>query len=87
MNVNDKRYDNQGLHVVLALFTVDNGKFKVLLIKRKNKPFEGKWILVGGCAYNYERGEEAMMRELNEKTKIENVDFEKNDCNCIHWGK
>lgn len=76
MNVNDKRYDNQGLHVVLALFTVENGKFKVLLIKRKNQPFEGKWILVGGCAYNYETGEEAMQRELYEKTKIKNIDFE-----------
>ncbi len=76
MNVNDKRYDNQGLHVVLALFTVDKGKFKVLLIKRKNEPFINKWILVGGCAYNYETGEEAMRRELLEKTKIENIDFE-----------
>ncbi len=76
MDINDSRYDNQGLHVVLALFTVDNGKFKVLLIKRKNQPFKGKWILVGGCAYNYETGEEAMVRELNEKTKIQNIDFE-----------
>ncbi len=75
MNLNDPRYDNQGLHVVLALFTVDKGKFKVLLIKRKNQPFLGKWILVGGCAYNNETGEEAMKRELQEKTNIKNIDF------------
>ncbi len=75
MNVNDVRYDNQGLHVVLSLFTVDKGKFKVLLIKRKNEPFKNKWILVGGCAYNTETGEEAMKRELYEKTKIKNIDF------------
>ena len=54
MKVDDPRYDNQGLHVVLALFTVDDGKFKVLLIKRKNEPFKNKWIMVGGCAYNTE---------------------------------
>lgn len=76
MNVNDPRYDNQGLHVVLALFTVDNGKFKVLLIKRKNEPFKNKWIMVGGCAYNTETGEEAMKRELYEKARLENIDFE-----------
>ena len=76
MNINDKRYDNQGLHVVLALFTVDKGRFKVLLIKRKNEPFLGKWILVGGCAYNNETGEQAMKRELKEKTNIDSVDFE-----------
>ncbi len=76
MNVNDKRYDNQGIHVVLALFTVDKGKFKVLLIKRKNEPFKNKWILIGGCAYNTETGKEAMMREMYEKTHIKNVDFE-----------
>jgi len=75
MNVQDERYNNQGLHVVLSLFTVDKGKFKVLLIKRKNEPFKNKWILVGGCAYNTETGEEAMKRELYEKTKIKNIDF------------
>jgi len=76
MNVNDSRYDNQGLHVVLALFTVDKGRFKVLLIKRKNEPFKNKWILVGGCAYNTETGEEAMARELKEKTTLQNINFE-----------
>lgn len=76
MNVNDVRYQNQGLHVVLALFTVTNGKFKVLLIKRKNQPFKNKWILVGGCAYNTETGEQAMKRELFEKTRITDVEFQ-----------
>ncbi len=76
MNVKDSRYDNQGLHVVLALFTIEKDKFKVLLIKRKNQPFINKWILIGGCAYNNETGEEAMSRELYEKTRIKNVEFE-----------
>lgn len=76
MNLNDPRYDNQGLHVVLAMFTIDKGKFKVLLIKRKNEPFKDKWILVGGCAYNTETAEQAMKRELYEKTHIKNIDFE-----------
>lgn len=76
MNINDPRYKNQGLHVVLSLFTVHKGKFKVLLIKRKNEPYKNKWILIGGCAYNTETGTEAMNRELYEKTHIKNIDFE-----------
>lgn len=76
MKVDDARYKNQGLHVVLALFTVDKGKFKVMLIKRKNEPFKNKWILVGGCAYNNETGQEAMEREIYEKTRMKNIDFE-----------
>lgn len=76
MNINDPRYKNQGLHVVLALFTVDNGKFKVLLIKRKNEPYKNKWILVGGCAYNTETATEALTREIYEKTHIKNINFE-----------
>lgn len=79
MTENDSRYDGFGLHVVLAIFTIDKGKFKVLLIKRKNEPFKDKWILVGGCAYNYETADEAMARELYEKTRIRDIDFERFD--------
>ena len=75
MNINDPRYANQGLHVVLALFTVVNAKFKVLLIKRKNEPFKNKWILVGGCAYNTEAADTAMKREIFEKTNFNDIKF------------
>ena len=75
MDITDKRYSNQGLHVVLSLFTVEKGKFKVLLIKRNNEPFKDKWTLVGGCAYNTEDADTAMNRELYEKTHIKNIDF------------
>lgn len=76
MNFNDPRYQNQALHTTLALFTVVNGKFKVLLLKRKNEPHKGKWILISGSAYNDEFAEDAMRREIFEKTKLENIDFE-----------
>ncbi len=75
MRENYFKYDNQGLHVVLSLFTVENGKFKVLLIKRKNQPFQGKWILVGGCAYNNEDAQTAMNREILEKINQKNINF------------
>ena len=75
MDLKNPLYKNQGIHVVLALFTVENGKFKVFLIKRKNEPFKNKWILIGGAVYNNEDIETAMKREMLEKTGIKNVKY------------
>ncbi len=68
-------YKNQGIHVMIALFTVEEGKFKVMLIKRKNQPYKDKWILVGGACYNNEDAETAMNRELMEKTGLKNINY------------
>ena len=73
MDVRNKLYKNQGIHVITALFTVEQGITKVLLIKRKNKPFEGDWVLTGGALYNNEDLEEGALRELKEKTGISGV--------------
>ena len=76
MDKNNPLYKNQGIHVITALFTVENGKFKVLLIKRKNQPFKDKWILIGGACYNNEDVYDAMKREMAEKTGLKNINFE-----------
>lgn len=76
MDINNPLYSKQGIHLVNALFTVDRGKFKVLLIKRKNQPYKDKWILVGGACYNNEAVENGMKREMQEKTGITGVDFQ-----------
>lgn len=75
MEVSNKLYKNQGIHVITALFTVEQGITKVLLIKRKNKPYEGDWVLTGGALYNNEDLEIGALRELKEKTGIENVEI------------
>ena len=75
MDVKNKLYKDQGIHVITALFTVEQGITKVLLIKRKNKPFEGDWVLTGGALYNNEDLEEGALRELKEKTGIEGVEI------------
>lgn len=75
MDVRNKLYKNQGIHVITALFTVEQGITKVLLIKRKNKPFEGDWVLTGGALYNNEDLEEGALRELKEKTGISGVEI------------
>lgn len=73
MQTNNPLYQNQGIHVVNAIFTVDNNKFKVLLLKRKNNPFYGYWALVSGAVYNNETLENAVNRELKEKVKMDSV--------------
>lgn len=75
MEINNKLYKNQGIHVITALFTVEQGVTKVLLIKRKNKPFEGDWVLTGGALYNNEDLDDGAKRELKEKTGITNVEI------------
>lgn len=79
MDLNNPLYKNQGIHVVLALFTVENGRFKVFLIKRKNQPFKDKWIMIGGACYNNEDTDSAMKREMFEKAGIKNINFQRFD--------
>lgn len=76
MEINNPKYKNQGIHVISAIFTVDKGITKVLLIKRKNEPFKGSWALVGGGLYNDETAQEGMQREIKEKTGITNIHLE-----------
>jgi len=58
--------------------TVDTVVFKkeseatlVLLIRRKNPPFQNKWALPGGFVEDHENLETAAKRELKEETGIE----------------
>jgi len=76
MKVSNPLYSKQGIHIISALFTVDMGVTKVLLIKRSNEPYKNMWALVGGALYNNETLEEGMAREINEKTGIDNVEVE-----------
>lgn len=73
MEVNNKLYQNQGIHVISSIFTVDHGEVKVLLIKRKNEPFKGSWALVGGALYNNEDLEIGLKREVYEKSGIKDI--------------
>ena len=43
---------------------------KILLIKRKNDPYKGKWALPGGFVEYKERVEDAVAREVCEETSL-----------------
>lgn len=76
MKKSNALYKNQGIHVITAIFTVEQGITKVLLVKRKNEPYKGDWILTGGALYNNEDLENGAKREIFEKTGIENIEIE-----------
>jgi len=74
MEVTNPKYQHQGIHVITAIFTVDKGVLKVLLVKRKNEPYKDYWALTGGALYNDENLEDGLNREIYEKTGLRNIE-------------
>jgi 8-oxo-dGTP diphosphatase len=53
----------------------ENNQTEVLLIRRKNPPFEGKWALPGGFMDIDETLEQCVSRELQEETGLYGIEF------------
>ncbi len=71
-------YPRPAVTVDCVVFGLDllNKNLKILLIKRKNEPFKGKWALPGGFVLMDENLEEAAQRELTEETGLGNIYLE-----------
>lgn len=76
MKMSDPKYKNQGIHVDIAIFTVEDKKIKTLLVKRARGQYIGEWIIPGGAVYNNESLDKAAERELKEKTGLSNIFIE-----------
>lgn len=59
-----------------AIFTVEGGELKVLLIQMKKAPYRGLWAVPGGIIGQQERSEEAARRILSEQTGVGNAYLE-----------
>lgn len=59
--------------VDILLFTLLDGKLRLLLIERKQPPFAGMWALPGGFVDENEPLEHAARRELREETSVVDV--------------
>ncbi len=59
-----------------VIYRKKNGEYEILLIQRKNPPFQGKFALPGGFVEYGESVEEACIREAKEETNM-NVKIEK----------
>ncbi len=57
--------------VDIVIFTLRESDLQVLLVKRRNSPFEGRWAIPGGYVEADESLENAAMRELNEETGVQ----------------
>lgn len=56
-----------------VLFTILHDELKLLLIKRKNEPFKGKFALPGGHVEKEENLEDSAARELEEETGVKSI--------------
>lgn len=53
-----------------VVFTYRDGQLMLLLVKRKNEPYQGCWCLPGGFVEDDETLSEAAHRELQEETSL-----------------
>ena len=71
----DKRYINQ-IEVIINLFTISNGKLKVLLFRRDEDPFKGYWMLPSNLLMTNETLEECADATIDEFTGLDRIYLE-----------
>ncbi len=70
------RHPRPDLAVLLVIFTVDQGRLSVLLIRRSAQPFKDFWSLPGGLLAQNESLDEAAVRKLDDETGLTDVFLE-----------
>ncbi len=70
------QYPRPAVTVDIILFVFQQEQLRVLLIRRANDPYKGKWALPGGFVGEKENLYDAALRELKEETNVSNVYLE-----------
>lgn len=69
-------YAHPAVTTDVVLFTIRDEKLQLLLIRRRNPPFQGQWALPGGFLDMDEDLADCALRELKEETGISDVYLE-----------
>ena len=64
------RYEHMAVTTDCVIFTYEDWKLKVLLVRRGGEPCKGKWAFPGGFLRNDETAEQGALRELFEETTL-----------------
>lgn len=75
-NYDPSVYERPSVTVDVVIFSLVADDLKVLLIKRKAKPYAGEWAIPGGFVHIDESLEQAAARELEEETNVTDVYME-----------
>ncbi len=65
------KYEHPAVTTDCVIFTYEDRKLKVLLVRRGDEPYKGQWALPGGFLQNDETAMEGALRELREETGLE----------------
>lgn len=71
-----KRNYNQLLETLIGVFTVDKGKIKILLMRKKSEPYKGYWILPGSMVSNTETLEDNITSVVYDKLGLPSLYIE-----------
>ena len=65
------KYEHPAVTTDCVIFTYEDWKLKVLLVKRGGEPYKGEWALPGGFLRGDETARDGALRELKEETALE----------------
>ena len=65
------RYEHMAVTTDCVIFTYEDRKLKVLLVRRGGEPYKGFWAFPGGFLQLTETAKEGALRELREETGLE----------------
>jgi 8-oxo-dGTP diphosphatase len=68
-------YPRPAVSADITVFRQYNNNLQILLIRRKNQPFQGMWALPGGFMEMDESLEQTAVRELEEETGLRGIDL------------
>ena len=73
---NNTSHQKISVAVDVLLFTIEDDKLKIVLVKRKEKPFKGSFALPGVALRESETLKEAAERSVRERTGLKNIFLE-----------